>query len=214
MEDQSFCKKRCSWCQGDEDLIRYHDTEWAVPTHDDKTHFEFLTLEIMQCGLNWRMILRKRGVIKSCFDQFDYHKIAEYRQDKVEEILKTEGMIKNHRKVNATINNARCFLKVIEEFGTFDAYIWKFTGGKPVLYESHKIPGTVVSRNELSDKISKDLKKRGFQFTGSITVYSFLQASGIINDHERDCFLDEIIKKKYPARCETELESADEGKQG
>ena len=210
MEDQSLCKKRCGWCQGDEDLIRYHDTEWAVPTRDDKTHFEFLTLEIMQCGLNWRMILRKRAIINSCFDEFDYQKVAEYGPKEVERILKTEGMIKNRQKVSATIQNARCFLKVIEEFGTFDAYIWKFTDGKPVLYESHKNPGTVIARNELSDTISKDLKKRGFQFTVSITVYSFLQASGIINDHERDCFLDEVIRKKYPAESVNDLAITDD----
>lgn len=197
--NQDLEKRRCSWCQGDEDLIRYHDTEWAVPTHNDKTHFEFLTLEIMQCGLNWRMILRKRSIISSCFDQFDFHKIAEYGPKEVEKILKTEGMIKNRRKINATIHNARCFLNVRKEYGSFDAYIWKFTNGAPVLYESHKGRGTVVAKNELSDKVSKDLKKRGFQFTGSITVYSFLQASGIINDHEKDCFLDEVIREKYPA---------------
>lgn len=169
------------------------------PNLNDRIHFELLTLETMQCGLNWRMVLRKRNVISFCFDHFDFHKIAGYPAEKIEDILRTEGMIKNSRKTKAVVTNAIQFLKIIEEFGSFDSYIWKFT--EDIFADdasiSHKYCKPYINSSsvrELSDRISRDLKKRGFQFTGPITVYSYLQACGIIHDPGRICFLDEVTK--------------------
>ncbi len=190
-------KKRCSWCLDEGIMQDYHDREWGIPVHEDRKQFEFITLEIMQAGLNWKLMLKKREVFRQCFDNFDFDKIVEYGEEKIEEILLTDGMIKSRRKVEAVINNAKKFQEIIEEHGSFNKYIWSFTDGKTVIYKEHQ-SGNIPSKNELSDEISKELKKRGFKFLGSVTVYSHLQASGIINDHVCDCFMYEDLIKKYP----------------
>lgn len=180
-------KKRCAWCQDNGLMQEYHDKEWGVPLHDDKKQFEFLMLEVMQCGLSWSLMLKKRDTFRACFDDFDYEKIALYDDEKVESILNTPNMIKSERKIRAIINNAKLFLKIIDEFGSFDKYLWGYTDNKVMIYESH-INGEIPASNELSDKISKDLKKRGFKYLGSITVYAHIQSCGMINDHNCDCF--------------------------
>ena len=177
---------RCPWCTCNEKMIRYHDEEWGVPVYDDQKQFEFLMMEVMQCGLNWNMMIQKREIFRECFDRFDYNKVAEYQEAEIERILNTEGMIRSRRKIEAVIHNARCFQKIREEFGSFSDYIWGFTGGKTYLYTGHQ-KGEIPARNGLSDGISKDLKKRGLKYMGSITVYSHLQACGIINDHLETC---------------------------
>lgn len=180
-------KTRCKWCLGNELLLDYHDREWGVPLHDDKKHFEYLTLEVMQCGLNWLMMLKKRNVIRICFDDFDYEKVALYSEKDIQRIMQTDEMIHSERKIKAVINNAIKYKGIIEEYGSFDKYIWSFTGGKTYIYKKH-LEGQTESCNELSDIISKDLKRKGFKFLGSITVYSYLQSAGIINDHSADCW--------------------------
>ena len=177
---------RCPWCTCNEKMIRYHDEEWGVPVYDDQKQFEFLMMEVMQCGLNWNMMIQKREIFRECFDRFDYNKVAEYQEAEIERILNTEGMIRSRRKIEAVIHNARCFQKIREEFGSFSDYIWGFSGGKTYLYTGHQ-KGEIPARNGLSDQISKDLKKRGLKYMGSITVYSHLQACGIINDHLETC---------------------------
>lgn len=177
---------RCPWCTCNEKMIRYHDEEWGFPVYDDQKQFEFLMMEVMQCGLNWNMMIQKREIFRECFDRFDYNKVAEYQEAEIERILNTEGMIRSRRKIEAVIHNARCFQKIREEFGSFSDYIWGFTGGKTYLYTGHQ-KGEIPARNGLSDRISKDLKKRGLKYMGSITVYSHLQACGIINDHLETC---------------------------
>ena len=180
-------RTRCSWCLGNELLLAYHDQEWGVPVHDDRKHFEYLTLEVMQCGLNWLMMLKKRNTIRTCFDGFNYEKIACYSGNDIQRIMNTEGMIHSERKIRAVIHNAMKFKGIIREYGTFDRYIWSFTGGKTYLYKKH-LDGQPETRNELSDAVSKDLKRRGFQFLGSITAFSYLQSAGIINDHAESCW--------------------------
>ena len=180
-------RMRCRWCLGNDLLLAYHDQEWGVPVHDDRKHFEYLTLEVMQCGLNWLMMLKKRDTIRDCFDGFDYEKIVGYSGDDIQRIMNTEGMIHSERKIRAVIHNAMKFKGIIREYGTFDRYIWSFTGGKTYLYKKH-LDGQPETRNELSDAVSKDLKRRGFQFLGSITVFSYLQSAGIINDHAESCW--------------------------
>ena len=186
---------RCKWCCDGGINQRYHDEEWGIPLHDDKRHFEYISLEVMQCGLNWTMMLKKRDIFRTCFDNFEYNAIVRFDEAKIEQILQTEGMIKSRRKIDAIINNAKCFLAVIEEFGSFDKYIWSYTDYQTLVYKSHH-KGEIVARNELSDRISKDLKKRGFKYLGSITVYSHLQACGIINDHECECWMYTKIVEK------------------
>ena len=180
-------RTRCSWCLGNDLLLAYHDQEWGVPVHDDRKHFEYLTLEVMQCGLNWLMMLKKRDTIRDCFDGFDYEKIACYSGDDIQRIMNTEGMIHSERKIRAVICNAMKFKEIIQEYGTFDQYIWSFTNRKTYMYKKH-LDGQPETRNELSDAVSKDLKRRGFQFLGSVTVFSYLQSAGIINDHAESCW--------------------------
>lgn len=180
-------KCRCRWVGGNEKMIRYHDDEWGVPLHDDTRQFEFLMLEVMQCGLNWSMMINKREIFRECFAGFDFNRVAEFDESDIERIMATPGMIRSRRKIESVIHNARCFLGIRREFGSFSDYIWSFTGGKTYLYAGHQ-KGNLPARNGLSDKISRDLKKRGLKFMGSITVYSHLQACGIINDHSEDCF--------------------------
>lgn len=192
--------ERCSWCLCNEKMIRYHDEEWGVPLYDDRKQFEFLMMEVMQCGLNWNMMVQKREIFRKCFDDFDYQSVAEYTEEDIQRIMKTEGMIRSERKVRAVIHNAQCFLKVREEFGTFSDYLWGFSKGKVILYMGHQ-KGSIPAKNGLSDKISRDLKKRGFKYLGSVTVYSHLQACGMINDHTEGCFrYKEVMEGKQAIR--------------
>ena len=176
----------CDWNLISDIMIRYHDEEWGVPLHDDKKQFEFLMMEVMQCGLNWNMMLNKREIFRACFAGFDYDRVAALDEADIERIMATPGMIRSRRKIGTVIQNARCFQQIREECGSFDAYLWGYTDGKTVLY-NHHAEGWIPTSNGLSDKISKDLKQRGFKYLGSITVYSHLQACGIINDHGQDC---------------------------
>lgn len=180
--------ERCAWCCDNGINQKYHDEEWGIPVHDDRKQFEFLMLEAMQCGLSWNLMLKKSEIFRACFSGFDYEEIARYTECDVERIMQTEGMIKSPRKINAVINNAKAFLKIIAEHGSFDSYLWAYTGGKTMVYRKHQ-QGFYEVKNELSDAIAADLKKRGFRYLGSITVYSHLQACGIINDHEPICFM-------------------------
>lgn len=176
----------CGWDSHYAPLIAYHDEEWGVPVHDDGKQFEFLMMEVMQCGLNWRMMLAKREVFRECFAGFDYDAVAQYGEKDVERILSTPNMIRSVRKVEAVITDARCFQKIREEYGSFSQYLWNHTDGNIVLYNKHA-DGYIPVSNGLSDAISGDLKRRGFKYLGTITIYSHLQACGIINDHARDC---------------------------
>ena len=187
----------CSWCLMNEKMKEYHDTEWGVPVHDDRKQFEFLMMEVMQCGLNWNMMLQKREVFRECFDNFDYDKVAGYTEEDVNRIIHTDGMIRSERKINAVIHNARCFQEIRNEFGSFADYIWSYTNGKMILYAGH-VKGVIPAKNGLSDKIAKDLKKRGFKYLGSVTVYAHLQASGMINDHGEDCAQYRKLIEMYP----------------
>ena len=187
----------CGWADTDPLDKVYHDTEWGIPVHDDRHMFEHLTLECMQCGLSWVLMLKKREIFRKCFDNFDYDRIADYNEADVERILNTEGMIRSPRKVNAIINNARCYQKVREEFGTFCDYIWSYSDGKTILYQGHDA-GRIPVSNGLSARISKNLKKRGFKYVGPVTIYSHLQACGIINDHDKDCPCRKKILDGYP----------------
>lgn len=187
----------CGWADTDPLDKVYHDTEWGIPEHDDRHMFEHLTLECMQCGLSWALMLKKREIFRKCFDNFDYDRIADYNEADVERILNTEGMIRSPRKVNAIINNARCYQKVRDEFGTFCDYIWSYSDGKTILYQGHDA-GRIPVSNGLSARISKNLKKRGFKYVGPVTIYSHLQACGIINDHDKDCPCRKKILDGYP----------------
>ncbi|MBD5466729.1 MAG: DNA-3-methyladenine glycosylase I [Lachnospiraceae bacterium] len=189
-------KEKCAWCRDGGLNETYHDNEWGIPLHDDRKQFEFLMLEVMQCGLSWTLMLKKRETFRKCFDDFDYEKIACYDETKIQNIMETPDMIKSIRKIHAVIGNAKAFIKIREEFGSFDRFLWDYSGGKTLIYKSHRT--NWVASNELSDKIAKELKKRGFKFLGSVTVYSHLQACGIINDHEESCFLYQKIVEHYP----------------
>ena len=164
----------------------YHDYEWGRPTHDDQRQFEHLCLESLQCGLSWLTILNKRDIIRQCFDYFDVDAVAKYTETDIERIMSAEGMLKSCKKIEAIINNAQAFQRIQDEFGSFCEYIWAFTNHKTLIYKGHS-EGRVPAKNELSTRISKDLKKRGFKFVGPVTIYSHLQASGLINDHGKDC---------------------------
>jgi len=181
-------KTRCSWAGATDPLmIAYHDEEWGVPSHDDRHFFEMLTLEGAQAGLNWRTILYKRDGYRRAFDNFDPRKVARYDARKVKSLLADPGIVRNRLKVASTIDNARAFLAVQKEFGSFDAYIWTFVGGKPI-QNSWKSLSQIPARTRESDAMSKDLKKRGFRFVGSTICYAFMQATGLVNDHALDCF--------------------------
>ncbi|MEZ4840681.1 MAG: DNA-3-methyladenine glycosylase I [Flavobacteriaceae bacterium] len=182
-----MAKIRCSWCGNDPLYVAYHDEEWGVPVYDDDKLFEFLILETFQAGLSWITVLRKRESFRRAFDNFDYKKIVNYTDKKFEDLLQDEGIIRNKLKIKATITNAQAFMKIQEEFGSFSDYIWGFTNGKPIK-NSLKNLKDAQATTELSDKISKDLKKRGFKFVGSTVVYAHMQATGMVNDHIVDCF--------------------------
>ena len=187
----------CKWGEISELYKRYHDEEWGVPVHDDRTQFEFLMLEAMQCGLSWKLMLQKREIFRKCFDNFEYDKVARYDESDVEQIMNADGMIKSRRKIEAVINNAKCFQKIRDEFESFCKFLWSYSDGKTILYEDHG-KCWIPASNGLSDRISKDLKQRGFKFLGSVTVYSHLQACGIINDHGDDCECYKKIVATYP----------------
>lgn len=179
--------ERCPWCGTDPIYVKYHDEEWGTPVHNDLKHFEFLVLESAQAGLSWITVLRKRSNYKSAYDNFDPIKVAAYSEEKVSELLGNAGIIRNRRKIEASINNAKMFLNIQREFGSFDNYIWKFVNYKPLVNKWKDI-SEVPATSNLSDEISKDLKKRGFKFVGSTIIYSYLQATGLINDHIVTCF--------------------------
>jgi DNA-3-methyladenine glycosylase I len=179
--------KRCEWCESTDLMRTYHDTEWGSPLHDEQRHFEFLVLEFMQAGLSWSTILNKRENFRKAFDDFDVEKVAKYGSEKVVLLLQDAGIIRNRLKIAALINNAGKFIEVQKEFGSFDAYIWHFTDGKVVNNRIESLKGMPVT-SDLSDEVSKDMKKRGFKFVGSTTLYAHLQAIGVINDHVTSCF--------------------------
>ncbi len=178
---------RCPWCASCDIYTDYHDKEWGVPVHDDKKHFEFLVLESAQAGLSWLTVLKKRENYKKAYMNFDAKKVAKFGPEKIDELMNNEGIIRNLKKIEASINNAACFISIQKEFGSFDSYIWSFTGGKPVVNKWRNLK-ELPPETELSDKISKDLKKRGFKFIGSTIIYSYLQAVGVVNDHLVNCF--------------------------
>ena len=180
-------KKRCFWVSNDPLYIEYHDNEWGVPTFDDAELFEFLILETFQAGFSWITILKKRENFRKAFDNFDYKKIANYGENKYEELLMDAGIIRNKLKIRSAITNAKLFIEVQKEFGSFSKFFWSYTDGKPIVNHFNKreeVPATTA----LSDKISKDLKKRGFKFVGSTVVYAYMQSMGMVNDHTTDCF--------------------------
>ena len=190
---------RCEWGEYEENK-KYHDEEWGIPLHDDRRQFEFLMMEVMQCGLSWGLMMKKREIFRSCFDNFEYEKIASYDEGDIERILNTDGMIRSRRKIEAIINNAQCFMKIRDEYGSFSDWLWSYSDGKTILYNKHE-KGEMPVSNGLADKISKELKKRGFKYLGSITVYSHLRACGIINDHGDECPCYKYINKNYPTVC-------------
>jgi DNA-3-methyladenine glycosylase I len=178
---------RCGWCSASDLYKKYHDLEWGVPVYDDATLFEFLILETFQAGLSWITILNKRENFRKAFDQFNYTKIALYSEDKIESLLLDTGIIRNKLKVRSAVTNAQAFIKIQNEFGSFSDYIWKFIDGKPI-NNKPKTLKDVPATTPLSDKISADLKKRGFKFVGSTVIYAHMQATGMVNDHIEDCW--------------------------
>ena len=179
---------RCAWCEKDDLYRNYHDKEWGKPIYDDETIFEFLILESFQAGLSWYTILSKRENFRAAFDDFDYQKIAQYSDEKVEELIQNAGIIRNRLKILATINNAQKFMEVQKEFGSFSKYIWGFVNHEPIINRPKTLK-EVPATTEISDALAKDLKKRGFKFMGSTVVYAHMQATGMVNDHVEDCFV-------------------------
>ena len=177
---------KCGWCLGSDLYEKYHDLEWGKPSHDDSHLFEMLILEGAQAGLSWITILKKRENYREAFDYFDYKKIATYKQEKIDSLLLNEGIIRNKLKINSAVKNAKVFIQIQKEFGSFDKYLWGFTGGRQIK-NSWKTLTQVPVSSKLSDIISKDLKKRGMNFVGSVIIYSYLQAIGVINDHLVSC---------------------------
>jgi DNA-3-methyladenine glycosylase I len=180
-------KTRCPWPSEDKLMIKYHNKEWGVPLHNDRKLFEFLILEGFQAGLSWRTILYKRENFRKAFDKFDYNKIANYDRKKINSLLKDASIVRNKLKIKGAIANAKAFIQVRKEFGTFDKYIWGFVEGKPI-QNKYKSLKQIPAKTDLSDKISDDLKNRGFKFVGSTIVYAHMQATGMVNDHIVNCF--------------------------
>ena len=180
-------KNRCGWCKGDTLYEKYHDQEWGVPVKDDALLFEFLVLETFQAGLSWITILKRRENFRVAFDHFDYKKIAKYPETKILDLLQDEGIIRNKLKVRATVTNAQAYIEIQKEFGSFSDYIWKFVNHKQIKNEVVNYK-EAPANTPISDTISKDLKKRGFKFVGSTIIYAFMQATGMVNDHQLDCF--------------------------
>ncbi|HWQ31132.1 MAG TPA: DNA-3-methyladenine glycosylase I [Negativicutes bacterium] len=185
--------KRCSWCGIDELYVRYHDEEWGMPVYEDRKQFEFLVLESAQAGLSWITILKKRESYRKAYEGFDPATVAGFGEEKIKELMNNNGIIRNERKIRASINNAKRFLEVQQEYGSFCNYIWDFVNNKPLVNKWESI-SEIPAKTELSEKISKDLNKRGFKFLGPVIVYSHLQATGLVNDHIRSCF-------KYEGGC-------------
>ena len=189
-------KKRCGWCEGNALYTKYHDHEWGVPTFSDKILFEFLILETFQVGLSWITILKKRNNFKKSFDYFDYNKISKYDLKKEEKLLNDTSIIRNQSKIKASINNSKSFIKIKESMGSFSNYIWDFISGKPIINSFQKL-NEIPAYTDLSQKISKDLKQKGFSFVGPTVVYSYMQAIGMVNDHLESCFrYSEVILKR------------------
>lgn len=191
MEDE---KIRCPWCLSLGKYVRYHDEEWGVPVNSDKVHFEFLVLESAQAGLSWSTILKKRDGYRKAFADFDYKIIADFQDSHIKELLQDSGIIRNQLKIKAAINNARMFMEIQSIYGSFNSYIWDFMGGKPIQnhwQRMNQIPATT----ELSDKLAKDLKRKGFKFLGSTTIYAHMQATGLVNDHLTSCFRFQEVQK-------------------
>jgi len=187
-------KKRCEWVGGDPLSVRYHDEEWGVPVHDDRKLFEFMVLDGMQAGLSWMTILRKRENFRRAFADFDAEKIAAFGENKIQALLRDEGIIRNRLKIEGAVKNARAFLSVRKENGSFDRYIWSFVKGRTIQNSWDKMTDIPVNTEE-SDAMSADLKKRGFRFVGSTICYAFMQAAGLVNDHTTDCFrYDELLR--------------------
>jgi DNA-3-methyladenine glycosylase I len=180
-------KNRCKWCVGIDIYEKYHDEEWGVPVYDDQKLFEFLILETFQAGLSWITILKKRENFRLAFDHFDYLKVALYTEDKIQELIQNAGIIRNQLKIRAAVTNANSFIKIQEEFGSFSNYIWAFTDNKPIVNTPNSLK-EVPATSAISDKLSKDLKKRGFKFVGSTVIYAHMQATGMVNDHVADCW--------------------------
>ena len=187
----------CNWKDSSKQMQEYHDNEWGIPTHDDQKLFEYLVLESLQAGLSWELIIRKRETIRKCFCNFDVEKVASFDISDIERIMHTDDMIKSLRKVNAMISNAKAFIDVQKEFGNFNKYLWSYSNGKTICYKGHE-QGINISKNNLSTLISNDLKKRGFKYVGPVIIYSYLQACGIINDHDKECICYQKIKNTYP----------------
>ncbi len=188
-------KKRCSWCGDDPLYVKYHDKEWGVPVHSDRKLFEFLILEGAQAGLSWITVLRKRQAYRDAFDRFDFNKIARYNESKISRLLENEGIIRNRLKIRSAVSNAQAFIRIREEYGSFNKFIWQYTDGG-TLQNKWKTLADVPAKTELSDRIAKDLKKAGFNFVGSTICYAFMQAIGMVNDHTLDCFRYNEIKKR------------------
>lgn len=186
----------CNWKDSSKQMQAYHDTEWGIPKHDDQKLFEYLVLESMQAGLSWELIIQKRETIRKCFCDFNVEKVASLNTKAIDHIMSTDNMIKSLRKVTAMISNANAFMNVQQEFGSFDKYLWSYSNYKTICYRGHE-KGIDVSKNTLSELISKDLKKRGFKYVGPVIIYSYLQACGVINDHGENCFCYQNIKKLY-----------------
>ncbi|MDO5308948.1 MAG: DNA-3-methyladenine glycosylase I [Planctomycetia bacterium] len=187
----------CTWGL-DESSLHYHDEEWGVPIHDDNLQFEYLLLAVMQCGLNWKMVLKKYEILSECFANFDFERIASFDEFDVERILNTTGMIRSRRKIEAIINNARAFIQIREKYGSFSKWLWSFSDGKSISYIGHE-KGLIPMSNGLSERITKAMKKEGFKFVGSIMIYSHLQGCGIINDHGDDCHRYHELMSQYPS---------------
>lgn len=185
---------RCKWAENDDQMVTYHDLEWGNPVHDDQLLFEFLILEGAQAGLSWSTILKKREEYRNAFENFDYNRIAKYTEQRIEKLMENEGIIRNRLKIEAVITNAKAFIKIKKEIGSFDKYIWKFVNYKTIdnkFIELSELP----SKTEQSEQMSKDLKKRGFKFVGPTICYAFMQAVGMVNDHVQNCYRYEEIKK-------------------
>lgn len=188
--------ERCNWSTSNELMIKYHDEEWGVPLHDDQKLFEFLVLEGFQAGLSWQIVLNKRENFRRAFNQFDPNIVASYDDKKIEELIHDASIIRNKQKIHACINNAQRFLEIQESHGSFDAYIWEFVENKPIMNEFTSL-SDLPAKTDLSDKLSKDLKKKGFKFVGSTVVYAHMQATGMVNDHLVSCFRYKEILEMY-----------------
>jgi DNA-3-methyladenine glycosylase I len=189
---------RCGWARGFDAYVEYHDTEWGRPVHDDRRFFEMLILEGAQAGLSWSTILRKRAAYRKAFDRFDPRKVARYDAKKQAALMEDAGIVRNRLKVAAAVRNAIAFLAIVREFGSFDAYVWRFVGGKPIVRRARSL-GELPATTPESDALSRDLKKRGMTFVGSTIVYAFMQATGLVDDHVAACFVAQS-SRRVPAR--------------